>query len=290
MKKLHKMMKAFAVCVALALVFCMIPVGSVYATEAGTEQKVTVTIENPTSYVGVKFYQDTDKADELEELNQFQWIAPGKTETITVQTGATARIRLYVQKDGYCIPEGNSINGATLLDNDSQVNAGNCSAAFAITVTGDEKGEMKISIPEAVCLHPNRDSSVLWGYYNCGDGKHEKACTICKEKFPETLAKHTFKEMTPAEYADSFYNATNFPDESEEWIAGQKTDLTKSWCDDLGITADTKARFCTICGYGEKIADADNSGSGNNSSTDSSNSSSSSSTSSVAANRVRYIF
>lgn len=36
MKKLHKMMKAFAVCVALALVFCMIPVGSVYATEAGT--------------------------------------------------------------------------------------------------------------------------------------------------------------------------------------------------------------------------------------------------------------
>lgn len=31
MKKLHKMMKAFAVCVALALVFCMIPVGSVYA-------------------------------------------------------------------------------------------------------------------------------------------------------------------------------------------------------------------------------------------------------------------
>ena len=37
MKKLHKMMKAFAVCVALALVFCMIPVGSVYAeTNAGT--------------------------------------------------------------------------------------------------------------------------------------------------------------------------------------------------------------------------------------------------------------
>ena len=31
MKKLHKMMKAFAVCVALALVFCMIPVGSVHA-------------------------------------------------------------------------------------------------------------------------------------------------------------------------------------------------------------------------------------------------------------------
>ena len=37
MKKLHKMMKAFAVSVALALVFCMIPVGSVYAeTNAGT--------------------------------------------------------------------------------------------------------------------------------------------------------------------------------------------------------------------------------------------------------------
>ena len=60
MKKLHKMMKAFAVCVALALVFCMIPVGSVYATEAGTGNEsgngenggtpsigpVTVTIDN----------------------------------------------------------------------------------------------------------------------------------------------------------------------------------------------------------------------------------------------------
>lgn len=35
-EKVTQMMKAFAVCVALALVFCMIPVGSVYATEAGT--------------------------------------------------------------------------------------------------------------------------------------------------------------------------------------------------------------------------------------------------------------
>ena len=58
MKKLHKMMKAFAVCVALALVFCMIPVGSVYATEAGTEQRVTVTIENPEQQFDIFLFTD----------------------------------------------------------------------------------------------------------------------------------------------------------------------------------------------------------------------------------------
>ena len=91
MKKLHKMMKAFAVSVALALVFCMIPVGSVYAeTNAGTgngsengenggtpsenPETVQVTIDNTNSHVGVRFYQDTNNVEEIEETDTFKWI------------------------------------------------------------------------------------------------------------------------------------------------------------------------------------------------------------------------
>lgn len=52
MKKLHKMMKAFAVSVALALVFCMIPVGSAYAEEAGKQESTGDELGNEST--GVK--------------------------------------------------------------------------------------------------------------------------------------------------------------------------------------------------------------------------------------------
>ena len=162
MKKLHKMMKAFAVCVALALVFCMIPVGSVYATEAGTgnesgngenggtpgkddqvnnedsKKTVQVTIDNTNSHLAVRFYKDTTNIDE----KVFEGFDPGQTsDPIEVKEGATARIRLYVQADGHCVPDGYSIDGATRLTNDSQVNNRWCRAAFEITIKGDEQGE-----------------------------------------------------------------------------------------------------------------------------------------------------
>lgn len=301
MKKLHKMMKAFAVCVALALVFCMIPVGSVYATEAGTGNetgnesgnestgvkpgenngtttpesgtKVKVTIDNTNSHVGVRFYYDSNDVNG----DNFEWIDPGTTDIYEVAKDATVRMRIYIQGDGYRVPDDYSIVGATKATNDSTVNFKWCRAAFDMTVNADTT----IMIPDGeVCTHPYADPSVRWGYYNCGDGKHVQSCTLCSADIPGTLGEHTLKEMTPAEYADWYYSDSNFAGNSAEWIAEQKTNLTKIWCDELGITADTKARFCTICEYGEKIADADNSGSGNNSSTDSSNSSSSSSTSS----------
>ena len=80
----------------------------------------------------------------------FEGFDPGQTsDPIEVKEGATARIRLYVQADGHCVPDGYSIDGATRLTNDSQVNNRWCRAAFEITIKGDEKGEMKISIPEA---------------------------------------------------------------------------------------------------------------------------------------------
>lgn len=130
MKKLHKMMKAFAVSVALALVFCMIPVGSVYAeTNAGTgngsengenggtpsenPETVQVTIDNTNSHVGVRFYQDTNNVEEIEETDTFKWIAPGTNETISVPKDAKARIRVYIQANGYYIPE-DSFNNVTV--------------------------------------------------------------------------------------------------------------------------------------------------------------------------------
>lgn len=276
MKKLHKMMKAFAVSVALALVFCMIPVGSVYAeTNAGTgngsengenggtpgkddqvnnedsKKTVQVTIDNTNSHLAVRFYKDTTNIDE----KVFEGFDPGQTsDPIEVKEGATARIRLYVQADGHCVPDGYSIDGATRLTNDSQVNNRWCRAAFEITIKGDEKGEMKISIPEApVCTHPYADPTVRWGYYNYGEGKHIQACTLCAADIPDTLSEHTFKEMTPAEYADWYYNDSNFAGNSAEWIAEQKANLSRIWCEDLGIAADTKAKFCTICEYAEKL-------------------------------------
>lgn len=294
MKKLHKMMKAFAVCVALALVFCMIPVGSVYAetnaeNESGNgsenggnggtpgkedpEKTVQVTIDNTKSHLAVRFYKDTNNIDE----DVFEGFDPGQTsDPIEVKEGATARIRLYVQKDGHCIPDGYSIDGATRLKNDSQVNNGWCRAAFVITIKGDEKGEMKISIPEAsVCTHPDADPNVRWGYHPCEEGrKHIQACTVCGIDNPKTLSEHTFKEMTPAEYADWYYNDSNFANNSADWIAAQKANLSRIWCEDLGITADTKAKFCTLCEYAEKLPTQDTTSTDNK--TDSSSSSSTS--------------
>lgn len=302
MKKLHKMMKAFAVCVALALVFCMIPVGSVYATEAGTENEsgsgsenggnggtpgkddqvnnedskktVQVTIDNTNSHLAVRFYKDTTNIDE----KVFEGFDPGQTsDPIEVKEGATARIRLYVQADGHCVPDGYSIDGATRLTNDSQVNNRWCRAAFEITIKGDEKGEMKISIPEApVCTHPYADPTVRWGYHPCEEGrKHIQACTVCGIDNPKTLSEHTFKEMTPAEYADWYYNDSNFAGNSAEWIAEQKANLSRIWCEDLGITADTKAKFCTICEYAEKLPTQETTSTDNKTDTSTSSSTSS---------------
>lgn len=301
MKKLHKMMKAFAVCVALALVFCMIPVGSVYATEAGTgnesgngsengenggtpgkddqvnnkdsKKTVQVTIDNTNSHLAVRFYKDTTNIDE----KVFEGFDPGQTsDPIEVKEGATARIRLYVQADGHCVPDGYSIDGATRLTNDSQVNNRRCRAAFEITIKGDEKGEMKISIPEApVCTHPYADPTVRWGYYNYGEGKHIQACTLCAADIPDTLSEHTFKEMTPAEYADWYYNDSNFAGNSAEWIAEQKANLSRIWCENLGITADTKAKFCTICEYAEKLPTQETTSTDNKTDTSTSSSTSS---------------
>ena len=135
MKKLHKMMKAFAVSVALALVFCMIPVGSVYAeTNAGTgngsengenggtpsenPETVQITIDNTNSHVGVRFYQDTNNVEEIDETDTFKWIAPGTNETISVPKDAKARIRVYIQANGYYIPEDYHIDGVEKITND----------------------------------------------------------------------------------------------------------------------------------------------------------------------------
>lgn len=290
-EKLQKMMKKVAFCMAFALVLCLISMGNAYATEADDGEtevtsgeddgrttpsdstKVTVTIDAKSSHLGVRFYYDSNDVNG----DNFEWIDPSTAGTYEVAKGATVRMRIYIRGDGYCVPGDYSISGATKVTDDSSVNFGWCRAAFDMTINENTT----IMIPDGeVCKHPDADPSVRWGYYNCGDGKHVQSCTLCGADIPGTLGEHTLKEMTPAEYADWYYNDDNFVGDSEEWIAEQKANLTKIWCDKLGITADTKARFCMICEYGGKIADADNSNSGNNSSADNSSASSSSSTSS----------
>ena len=150
MKKLHKMMKAFAVCVALALVFCMIPVGSVYAetnaeneSGSGSEnggnggtlsenpETVQVTIDNTNSHVGVRFYSDTNQDD-------FDYIDLDEQKTYNVAIGTKARIRVYIQGNGYYIPKDYHIDGVEKLTNDNKVNWGRCRAAFEVTADQDK--------------------------------------------------------------------------------------------------------------------------------------------------------
>lgn len=263
MKKLHKMTKVFAVCIALALVFGMIPMGSVYAENTGNvsddngngdtpsssedSNTVHITIDNTNSHVGVRFYPDTNQDD-------FEFIDLDEQKTYDVPIGTKARMRVYIQANGYYIPEDYHIDNVEKLKNDNKVGSGWCRAAFEVTADQDKT----IKIMEAsVCTHPDADPNVRWGYHYYDEGKHIQACTLCATDFPETLSEHTFKEMTPAEYADWYYDNSNFAGNSAEWIAEKKANLIQLWCEDLGITADTKAKFCTICGYAEKLPTQD---------------------------------
>lgn len=240
-----------------ALALCIASIGSlkVNATEIsdnGTEDTDTVdiTIDNSNSHIGVRFYSDTTKMDELDAARDFEWIEPGDTQTITVKKDIIARIRLYVQADGYYVPENYVINGATKLNDDNKVNFGWCRAAFEI-IANESK---TVILPEAsVCTHPYADPSVRWGYYDRGDGTHAQCCTLCSVDIPSTIEKHTLEEMTVSEYADWYYDDENFAGIPADEIASRKADLISIIIEDLGVDANTKIKVCKKCEYWEKI-------------------------------------
>ena len=254
MKKQKKSFKKLFGNLAVALSLAVIITGSlkVNATELNGEsnETVEVTIDNTNSHVGVRFYADSTKINEVDDIRDFEWIEPGESKTIIATKDGTARIRLYVQADGFYVPDGYEIEGTTKLSNDSKVNFGWCRAAFEIVADGAKT----ITIPEAsVCTHPYADPSVRWGYYDCGDGTHAQSCTLCASDIPGTIANHTLSEMTATEYADWYYADGNFAGVSEENIASWKAQLIAIITEDLGVDANTKIKVCTLCEHWEKI-------------------------------------
>lgn len=259
MKKLRnlKWFKKLLGSLAIVLALCVTSIGAVKvnATEipdsgTGNVETVDITIDNSNSHIGVRFYADTTKMDELDETRNFAWIEPGTTQTITVTKDAIARIRLYVQANGYYLPDEYTIDGATKLTDDEKVNFGWCRAAYTITADTAKT----ITIPAAtICTHPYADPNVRWGYYNREDGTHAQACTLCASDIPNTIENHTLSEMTATEYADWYYDDGNFAGISADEIAAWKADLVSIITQDLGVDANTKIRVCTKCEYWEKI-------------------------------------
>lgn len=301
MKKLHKMMKAFAVSVALALVFCMIPVGSVYAeTNAGTGNEsgngsesggtvetpgkddqsnkedtiktVQVTIDNTNSHVGVRFYPDTNQ-------DVFEYIDLDEQKTYDVVIGTKARIRVYIQANGYYIPEDYHIDGVEKLTNDNKVGWGRCRAAFE--VTADQNKTIKIS-EASVCPenHSTIQPNLRWGYNDRGDGTHAAFCETCSTVLDHTIGKHEYMKMTLSEYVNWYYTDGDYyaGADPEKDLAPMMKSMLEYYETQEGLTADTVANFCKICGAVEKLPTQDTTSTDNK--TDTSTSSDSSSTSS----------
>lgn len=245
LRNLRKFQKLFG---SMVIVFaiCFLFGGSinVKAEQTNDDETVEITIDNTNTHYVVRFYPDTN------DLDYFEFVDQMETQMFTVSKDSVVRIRLYVQADGYRVPDNYDIEGAVTLTDDDRVNYGWCRAAYTINADATKT----ITLPQdEVCTHPYADPSVRWGYYNCGDGTHAQSCTLCSVNIPETVANHTLSEMTPTEYVDWYYSDGNFAGVSEETLATYKASFLTKITDDLGISADTKAKFCTICEYWEKI-------------------------------------
>lgn len=248
LRNLRKFQKLFG---SMVIVFaiCFLFGGSinVKAEQTNDDETVEITIDNTNTHYVVRFYPDTNDLDYFEVVDQME------TQMFTVSKDSVVRIRLYVQADGYRVPDNYDIEGAVTLTDDDRVNYGWCRAAYTINADATKT----ITLPQdEVCTHPYADPSVRWGYYNCGDGTHAQSCTLCSVNIPETVANHTLSEMTPTEYVDWYYSDGNFAGVSEETLATYKASFLTKITDDLGISADTKAKFCTICEYWEKLENA----------------------------------
>ena len=251
MKKQKKYLVKPFVGFVMALLMCVSLLGTskVYATEGGENsvgdgETVSITIDNSVSHLAIRFYPDTN------DMENFNGVGVGETQTFTVAKDSVARIRLYVRADGYYIPDDYVIAGATRLTNDDRVNYGWCRAAF--TIAADETKTIVIS-EASVCEHPYVNPNVRWGYYDRGDGTHAQSCTLCASDVEATIAKHTLTEMTPTEYADWYYDDSNFANMSEEEKAARKASMIESITKKLGVDANTKINCCTLCEHFEKI-------------------------------------
>ena len=231
MKKLHKMMKAFAVCVALALVFCMIPVGSVYAeTNAGTGNEsgngsengenggtigpVTVTIDNSAQQFDIILFKDGTSTDDgncvYEDEN-------GKIECSDIDI-TKARIGIKLRNDNtYVWPENLAIDGLKGIFNE---NFSWFRAFYTINEAAVNKQDNTVSITiptvDTTCSSIETHKRTPHNVYYLEDGTHCAQCYTCRYMFDK--APHTFEKMTVFEaqtnwYSDEYYKSNNDKDQ-----------------------------------------------------------------------------
>ena len=248
-------------------------------TPSENPETVQVTIDNTNSHVGVRFYQDTNSVEEIDETDTFKWIAPGTNETISVQKDAKARIRVYIQANGYYIPEDYHIDDVEKLTNDNKVGWGWCRAAFE--VTADQDKTIKITeAKECPENHSTIQPNLRWGYNDQGDGTHAAFCETCSTVLDHTIGKHEYMKMTLSEYVNWYYTDGDYyaGADPEKDLAPMMKSMLEYYETQEGLTADTVANFCKICGAVEKLPTQDTTSTDNK--TDTSTSSDSSSTSS----------
>ena len=285
MKKLHKMMKAFAVCVAVALVFCMVPMGSVYAENTGNvsddngngdipsssedSKTVQVTIDNSEQQFDIILFKDGASTDDdncvYEDEN-------GKIECSGINI-STARIGIKLRNDNTFVwPENLEIQGLKGIFNE---NFGWFRAFYQITDEAVNKDDntVSINIPTVTttCTSIETHKRTPHNVYYLGDGTHYAQCNTCR--YMVDKAPHTFEKMTVAEaqekwFSDEYYNSNN---DKDQLIA----EGVKNMCDELGVTQDTIINYCAFCGYAEKLPTQDTTSTDNKTDTSTSSSTSS---------------
>lgn len=289
MKKLHKMMKAFAVCVALALVFCMIPMGSVYAetnaeNESGNGSEnggnggtpsigpVTVTIDNSAQQFEILLFTNFQGEESYKNEVYVCEDENGKIECSDIDI-TKARIGIKLRNDNtYVWPENLKIDGLTGIFNQNF----NWFRAF-YTINEDavnkQDNTVSITIPtvDTTCSSIETHKRAPHNVYYLEDGTHCAQCYTCRYMFVK--APHTFEKMTVVEaqtkwYSDESYNSNN---DKDQLIA----EGVKTMCDELGVTQDTVINYCAFCGYAEKLPTQETTSTDNKTDTSTSSSTSS---------------
>jgi hypothetical protein len=245
-------MMAFAVVGAVAVT----PSTTVLAEEVGgdpaPEEDVTVsvTIDNSASNLVVYFYPS--EAD----LTNPIIVGVGEKVTVEATEDITARIRLYLAKNGYFLPEdyeGPADATYEFYENEAMLDGDlpyKMSYSIEIAPNSDDNRTQTITIPAAsLCTHPKVQD--FYVYYNVTPDGHVQYCYDCQTELSDTYTSHTFSEMTVAEYLDWIFSSEDYSDTDSEIIATLKSQNLREY-EEEGLTADTLVKVCKSCLYMEK--------------------------------------
>jgi hypothetical protein len=245
-------MMAFAVVGAVAVT----PSTTVLAEEVGgdpaPEEDVTVsvTIDNSASNLVVYFYPS--EAD----LTNPIIVGAGEKVTVEATEDITARIRLYLAKNGYFLPEdyeGPADATYEFYENEAMLDGDlpyKMSYSIEIAPNSDDNRTQTITIPAAsLCTHPKVQD--FYVYYNVTPNGHVPYCYDCQSELSDTYTSHTFREMTLSEYLDWYYSEY-YSNSDSETIASLKSQDLREIEEGYGFKADTWINVCKTCLYMEK--------------------------------------